>query len=104
MAAAASFVPGDDSCRLATGRVERQIAFVSKTDILAELPKLTREERREVVMIVHQIDGDDWLDEGELSFEEKAKLESRLAGHEEDPKTSVPWPEFEARLNRRLGE
>jgi len=65
---------------------------VSKSDILAELPKLTREERREVVMNVHQIDGDDWLDEGELSAEEKALLEARLAEHEQDPRTAVEKP------------
>jgi len=49
--------------------------LMSKTDILRELPKLTREERSEVVSKVHEIDGDDWLDEGELSAEERARLE-----------------------------
>ena len=42
---------------------------MSKAEILSELPRLTREERREVVSKVHEIDGDDWLDEGELSDE-----------------------------------
>ena len=50
---------------------------MGKVEILAELPKLTREERREVVKKVHEIDGDDWLDEGELSDEEKTLLEAR---------------------------
>ena len=55
---------------------------MSKADILAELPKLTREDRREVVSKIHELDGDDWLDEGELSAEEKSLLEARLAEHE----------------------
>ena len=77
---------------------------MSKIEILAELPKLSREERREVVRKVHEIDGDDWLDEGELSDEEKTLLESRVAAHERSPGAGIPWSEFEARLNRRLGE
>lgn len=77
---------------------------MSKADILSELPKLTREERREVVMKVHEIDGDDWLDEGDLSAEERAMLEARLAEHERNPGGAIPWNEFEARLNKRLGE
>ena len=77
---------------------------MSKADILSELPKLTREERRELVMKVHEIDGDDWLDEGELSAEEKAMLEGRLAAHERNPGAALPWDEFEARLKQRLVE
>lgn len=77
---------------------------MSKAEILAELPKLTREERREVVKKVHEIDGDDWLDEGELSAEDKTVLEARLAEHERNPGAAIPWSEFETRLNQRLGE
>lgn len=77
---------------------------MSKAEILAELPKLTREERCEVVRRVHEIDGDDWLDEGELSDEEKTLLEARVAEHERNPGAAIPWSEFEARLNQRLGE
>ena len=75
---------------------------MSKADILAELPKLTREDRREVVSKIHELDGDDWLDEGELSAEEKSLLEARLAEHERNPGAAIPWSEFEARLNDRL--
>ena len=76
---------------------------MSKADILRELPKLTREERREVVTKVHEIDGDDWLDEGELSAEERAMLEARVAEHERNP-AAIPWNEFQSRLNQRLVE
>lgn len=73
---------------------------MSKAEILAELPKLTREERRELVKKVHEIDGDDWLDEGKLSDAEKALLETRLAEHERNPGSAIPWSAFEARLTR----
>jgi putative addiction module component (TIGR02574 family) len=76
---------------------------MSKTEILNELSKLTREDRREIVRRVHELDGDDWLDEGELSDEERALLESRLADHERNPDSAIPWEEFEPRLSRRLG-
>ena len=71
---------------------------MSKADILAELPKLTREERRELVMKAHELD--EWLDEGELSAAEKAMLEARLAEHERSPGAAIPWSQFEARLNK----
>ncbi len=77
---------------------------MSKAEILAELPRLNREERREVVKKVHEIDGDDWLDEGELTEAEKGLIEGRLAEHERNPGAAIPWSEFEVRLNKRLGE
>jgi hypothetical protein len=58
---------------------------MSKADIWAELPKLSREERRELVQKIHEIDGDDWLDEGQLSDDEKVLLEARVAEHERSP-------------------
>ena len=73
---------------------------MSKADIFAELPKLTREERRGLVVEVHEKDGDEWLDEGELSAGEKALLEARLAEHERSPGAAIPWSQFEARLNK----
>jgi putative addiction module component (TIGR02574 family) len=75
---------------------------MSKADILAELPKLTREERRELVMKVQELDGDEWLDEGLLSAEEKAMLAARFAEHERNPGAAIPWSRFEARLDQRL--
>lgn len=77
---------------------------MSKAEIWAELPKLSREERRQLVQKIHEIDGDDWLDEGQLSDEEKALLEARVAEHERSPASAIPWNEFEGRLNHRVGE
>jgi putative addiction module component (TIGR02574 family) len=78
---------------------------MSKTEILEELPKLTSEERYEIRLKLAELDGDDWLDDGDpLTNEEKALIESRIQAHEKNPETAVPWEEVKARLDRRLDE
>jgi hypothetical protein len=39
---------------------------MSKTEILEELPKLTKTERQEIRLRLAELDGDDWLDDEEL--------------------------------------
>lgn len=75
---------------------------MSKAEILEQLPKLTREERLQIVAKVREIDGDDWLDEGELSDEQKALIEARLTEHERNPAQAITWEQFEAQLNQRI--
>ncbi len=78
---------------------------MSKAEILQELPKLTKDERFEIRVKLAEMDSDGWLDEDDpLTDEEKKLIEARLEAHEKDPKSSIPWEEFEARLRRRLGE
>jgi hypothetical protein len=67
---------------------------VSKTQILERLPQLTREERREIVTRVYELDGDEWLDEGALTAEEKALLEARVAEDARPPEAAIPWSEL----------
>jgi len=74
---------------------------VSKTQILERLPELTREERREIVTQVYELDGDEWLDEGALTTEEKALLEARVAEDARHPEAAIPWSEFCQRLDAR---
>ena len=81
------------------------IFAMSKAEILQELPKLTKEERYEIRVKIAEMDNDGWLDEDDpLTDEEKALIESRIAAHEKDPASAIPWEEFDARLKRRLGE
>jgi putative addiction module component (TIGR02574 family) len=77
---------------------------MNKSEILKELPNLTREERREIISKVHEIDGDDWMDEGELTEEEKVLIESRISDHEKNPSSALSWQEFERRLNSRISK
>ena len=45
---------------------------MSKAEILRELPKLTKEERKEIRLKLAELDPDEWLDEGDpLSDTEK---------------------------------
>ena len=75
---------------------------MSKTEILTELPKLTPEERQEVRELLAEIDGTDWLDDGELTDEEKALIDARLDECERNPKSFIPWDEAKARINASL--
>lgn len=77
---------------------------MSKADILAELPNLKSEERREIWMRLGEMEGflDDAGEEDTLNADERALIEARLVEHERNPDSAVSWKEFETRLNRRL--
>jgi putative addiction module component (TIGR02574 family) len=78
---------------------------MSKADILAELPKLTREERNEIRLKLAAIDGEEWQDSSEpLTPSEKAILDARLAAYERDPNAGSSWDEVEARIKQRFGK
>lgn len=75
---------------------------MSKAEILAELPKLSREERAEIQARLDDLAGEGWLDDGELSAEEKALLDARLAEYEKNPDAGSSWEEVEARIRASL--
>jgi len=77
---------------------------MSKTDIMTELPKLTPDERREILDKIWELDGGDWLDRGELTNADRVLIEQRLAEHEGNPESSFPWEEVEDRLSRRFNQ
>jgi putative addiction module component (TIGR02574 family) len=78
---------------------------ISKTEILAELPKLTPAEREEVRLKLAEIDGSEWLDDDDpLSEQQRDLLASRILAHEQNPQTAVPWEKFDAKLKQRLQE
>jgi len=72
---------------------------MSKVEILEELPKLTREERKEIRLRLAELDGNLWLDADDpLTDAEKALLDARLAAYEKDPMLAVPGARIRARL------
>ena len=76
---------------------------MSKTEILEELPKLTKMERQEIRLRLAEIDSDDWLDNEEpLTVQEKALLEARLASYAKDPDAGSTWEEVEGRIRARF--
>jgi putative addiction module component (TIGR02574 family) len=78
---------------------------MSKAEILAEISRLTKEERYEIRVQLAEMDSDGWIEEDDpLTDAEKALIEARLEAHEKNPDSAIPLEEFNARLRRRLGE
>ena len=76
---------------------------MSKAEILAEIPRLTREEREDVARKLAECNGDAWLDSDDpLTVEEKALLEARLADMEANPTASIPLEEAKKRILQEL--
>ncbi|MGZ5437821.1 MAG: addiction module protein [Pyrinomonadaceae bacterium] len=72
---------------------------MSKTEILAELPELTPDERFEIRVKLAELDGDRWLDDDDpLTDEQKALLDTRLADMKQNPNASIPWEEAKKRI------
>ena len=75
---------------------------MSKAEILRELPKLTLEERAEIQARLDELAGQGWLDDGELTEEEKRLLNSRLDECERNSSSFVPWEQAKAQINASL--
>lgn len=76
---------------------------MSTSEILEQLPKLTKRDREEIRLKLAEIDGEAWLDADDpLTGGEKAILEARLAAYEKDPDAGSPWDEVEAHLSLEL--
>ena len=76
---------------------------MSKTEILEELPKLTKMERQEIRLRLAELDSEDWLDDKEpLTVRERALLDARLAAYAKDPDTGSTWEEVEHRIRVRV--
>ena len=72
---------------------------MSKTEILAELPKLTSDERFEIRVKLAELDSDRWLDDDDpLTDEQKALLDTRLADMDQNPNASIPWEEAKKQI------
>jgi putative addiction module component (TIGR02574 family) len=68
---------------------------MSFAQVLEELPALSVKERQ--ILILRALE----LEDGPLSPEEEALVETRLNAHHKDPSSSVPLNEFKKRMRRR---
>lgn len=75
---------------------------MSKSEILAELPKLTRDELTEVQAKLDELVGEGWMDDGELSAADKTALDEALAAYAKDPEAGSSLEEVEARIRAKL--
>ena len=72
---------------------------MTKVEILNELPKLTKVERQEIRELLAELDGETWLDDGELTEEEKRLIDSRFDECDRNPDAFIPWDEAKVRIN-----
>jgi putative addiction module component (TIGR02574 family) len=73
---------------------------MSATEILEQIEQLPLDEQHEVAEKVFEKYGgfDD-----ELTPEQTAELDRRLAEFEKNPREGIPWEQVEADLNKRFG-
>jgi hypothetical protein len=71
---------------------------VSKSEIIAELPRLRTEERQEILEHLWQIEEATLLQGGAPEAAETALLDRELAAFEQDGQTGAPWREVLSRL------
>ena len=71
---------------------------VSKSEIIAELPRLGAEERQEILEHLWQIEEAALVQGGAPDAAETALLDRELAAFEQDGQTGVPWREVLSRI------
>jgi putative addiction module component (TIGR02574 family) len=69
---------------------------MSKADILAELPKLSAQDRGEILEQLWRLE-----ESAGPTEREKALLDEAQAAYEANPGAGAPWSEVEARLRKR---
>ena len=74
---------------------------MSKAEILAELPKLKAEERRQIYQRLCELQEQDLLTGTGPSEEETKLLDAALAEYEKDHDRGLPWREVLADLRAR---
>ena len=72
---------------------------MSKSEILAELPKLGVEDRREILDRICEMEERDLLNGG-ATPEEKALLDRELEEYRRNPEAGSSWNEVETRIRK----
>jgi putative addiction module component (TIGR02574 family) len=75
---------------------------MSKAEIIAELGRLSPEERAEVQAKLDELAADTWQDRGELSDADKQTLNDSLAAYEKSPDAGSSWDQVKARIQSKL--
>lgn len=75
---------------------------MGKTEIIAQLPHLSPDDRAEVQAKLDELAGAAWQDRGELSDADKQALDDALAAYEASPHAGSSWDEVKARVQARL--
>jgi len=71
---------------------------MSTVEILEELPKLSPEEREKIRLKLAELNREEWMDDGELTDEEKRLIDARLDACERQPGSFMAWEEAKAKI------
>lgn len=74
------------------------------TEIIEQMRSLPAEQKRKVVEQIWTEFGDElgWVDP-DLTPEQAAELDRRLADFEKNPREGIPWEQVQANLKKRFG-
>ena len=75
---------------------------MSKAEIIAELARLSPEDRADVQARLDELAGDAWQDRGELSDADRQTLDATLAEYANSPDAGSSWDEVKARIQSKL--
>ena len=73
---------------------------MSKSDILEQLPKLGRGERRGILERIREMEEEDLLKGAQLDTDEKLLLDRECYEYQANPKAGSEWEEVESRLRQ----
>ena len=73
---------------------------MSAAQILEQIERMPRAEQRVIAEMVWEKFGNC---EDDLSPEQSAELDRRIADFEKNPHDGIPWEQVEAKLNKRFG-
>jgi len=75
---------------------------MSKAEIIAELARLSPEDRAEVQAKLDELAGDTWDDRGELSDGDRQTLDGTLLAYQKSPDAGDSWERVKARVQSKL--
>jgi putative addiction module component (TIGR02574 family) len=75
---------------------------MSKSEIIAELPHLSPEDRAEVQAKLDELSGDVWHPQADLTEADKSTLDAALKDYEKNPNAGSSWNEVKARIQSKL--
>ena len=75
---------------------------MSTSEIIAQLPHLTPDERAQIQAKLDELAATAWQDRGELSDADREALETSLKDYERSPDVGSSWNEIKARIQSKL--
>ena len=75
---------------------------MGKTEIIAQLPHLSPEERAKVQAKLDELAAHAWQDRGQLSDADKQSLDAALTEFEKSPAAGSTWGQVKSRVQSKL--